>query len=161
MADLERLVNRVRGGAAQPRELQALRRSLEAVPRIRELVADAEESLTWLRNGLQPCTEVVELVANALVDEPAFATGDGETIRAGLSPELDELRTAQRDARTYVAGLEAQERVSTGIPSLKVGYNRVFGYYLEVTRPHLRRVPGPLRCGARRWSTRSASSRPS
>ena len=141
MADLERLVNRVRGGTAQPRELQALRRSLEAVPRIRELVADAEESLAWLRDGLQPCTEVVELVANALVGEPALATGDGETIRAGLSPELDELRAARRDARTYVAGLEAQERTSTGIPSLKVGYNRVFGYYLEVTRPHLRRVP--------------------
>ena len=141
MADLERLVNRVRGGAAQPRELQALRRGLEAVPRIRELVTEEEASLAWLRSGLQPCTEVVELVANALVDEPSMVAGDGETIRAGLSPELDELRVAQRDARTYVGGLEAQERASTGIPSLKVGYNRVFGYYLEVTRPHLGRVP--------------------
>ena len=141
MADLERLVNRVRGGAAQPRELQALRRTLEAVPRIRELVGEAEASLAWLLCGLHPCTEVVELVANAIVDEPSVTTGGGETIRPGLSPELDELREAQRDARTYVAGLEAQERTSTGIPSLKVGYNRVFGYYLEVTRPHLRRVP--------------------
>ena len=141
MADLERLVNRVRGGAAQPRELQALRRTLEAVPRIRELVGEAESSPAWLRDGLHPCTEVVELVANAIVDEPSLGAGGGETIRAGLSPELDELRTAQRDARGYVAGLEAQERASTGIPSLKVGYNRVFGYYLEVTRPHLGRVP--------------------
>ena len=141
MSDLERLVNRVRGGGAQPRELQALRRSLEDVPRIRELVAEEDASLAWLRDGLHPCTEVVELVATALVDEPGVATGDGETIRAGLSPELDELRTARRDARTYVAGLEAQERSSTGISSLKVGYNRVFGYYLEVTRTHLGRVP--------------------
>ena len=141
MADLERLVNRIRGSAAQPRELQALRRTLEAVPRIRELVGEAEASLAWLRDGLHPCTEVVELVANAIVDEPTVGAGNGETIRAGLSPELDELREARRDARTYVAGLEAEERTSTGIPSLKVGYNRVFGYYLEVTRPHLSRVP--------------------
>ena len=141
VADLERLLNRIRGGSATPREVVSLRLGLEAVPTIRETLAEGGENVAWLREALRPCQEVVEAIARALMDEPTTALGEGGVIREGFSTELDELRSASHNARGYIAGLERQERERTSIPSLKVGYNRVFGYYLEVTRPHLSRVP--------------------
>ena len=146
VSDLERLVNRVRGGTALPREVLALRHSLELVPRLRQALEspggpEDGDSPAWLAEELRPCREVVELIAAALEEEPSTALGEGGVLRQGFSSELDEVRTASSDARGYIAGLERQERERTGIPSLKVGYNRVFGYYLEVTRTHLERVP--------------------
>ena len=144
--DLERLVNRVRGSIALPREVLALRRGLELVPAMQEAVSpgpsDEEgEGAGWLVEELRPCREVADLVASALEEEPLTGLGEGGVVRRGFSPELDELRAAAGSAREYIAGLERRERERTGISSLKVGYNRVFGYYLEVTRPHLERVP--------------------
>ncbi|MFQ5827464.1 MAG: DNA mismatch repair protein MutS, partial [Dehalococcoidia bacterium] len=137
MADLERLTNRVRSGIALPRELVALRKTLEAVPQVRQVVEEGNEALGWLLEALRPCHDIVELIAGAIADEPT----EGAVIRPGFSPELDELRASSRGAKDYLAGLERTERERTGIRSLKVGYNQVFGYYIEVSKPNLPQVP--------------------
>jgi DNA mismatch repair protein MutS len=95
----------------------------------------------WLSAGLDPCEEVVVLVADAIADDPQGDVGGGKVVREGFSKELDELRSASQDARSYIAGLERRERERSGISNLKVGYNRVFGYYLEITKSNLGNVP--------------------
>jgi len=143
VADLERLINRVRGEIAIPRELVALRRSLETVPRVREIIAsDGDDStIGWLKDELKPCQEVVDLIAEALVDEPSSSLGEGGVIRTGFSEDLDSLRLASGNAKKYLANMERQERERTGIKSLKIGFNNVFGYYIEVSRSNLSQVP--------------------
>jgi DNA mismatch repair protein MutS len=140
VADLERLINRVRGEIALPRELVALRRSLEKVPRIVEML-DGAEAVAFLREGLKPCPEVVDLIARAIVDEPSSNLGEGDVIRPGFSEEFDKVRATSKNARQYLANLETRERERTGIKSLKVGFNNVFGYYIEVSKPNLAQVP--------------------
>ncbi|MEK7848994.1 MAG: DNA mismatch repair protein MutS, partial [Chloroflexota bacterium] len=132
MPDLERLTGRVRVGTILPRELLALKEGLEAIPSLGEAVGEAVEALA---GRLAPCPEVGDLIGRAI--SPA----EGETIHPGFSPELDEVREGARKAREYLASLEGRERERTGIKSLKVGYNEVFGYYIEVTRTHLERIP--------------------
>ena len=142
VADLERLTNRVRGGVAIPRELVALRRSLEAIPEIRGILAEEGGSqIDWLKDELKTCQDVVDLVAGALVDEPSSTMGEGEVIRKGFSEELDSLRDKSRNARQHLANMERKERERTGIKSLKIGFNNVFGYYIEVSKPNLSQVP--------------------
>ena len=140
VADVERALHRIGAGVAIPREVVALRRSLEQVPALAELVGEPGGPPS-LAAGLAPCEGVVSLIAGAIEDEPQGDVGGGRVVRAGFSGELDELRSASQDARSYIAGLERRERERTGIANLKVGYNKVFGYYLEVTNPHLARVP--------------------
>jgi len=140
MSDIERLLNRVRTGAATPRELVALGRSLDMVPQLRSLM-EQESGLEWLSRELRTCDEVVTLIARAIVDDPPTAAGDGNAIREGFATELDELRSASSNSRKYLADLERTERARTGIKSLKVGYNKVFGYYIEVTSAHAGKVP--------------------
>ena len=140
VADLERLVGRIRSGAALAREVVALRRSLEAVPGLIALLAGSDAPPA-LRATLHPCSEVVGLVARALSDDPGLPGTQAGIIRPGFSEELDELRRGSREAREYIAGLERRERERTGIGSLKVGYNKVFGYYLEVSRANASRTP--------------------
>jgi len=140
IGDLERLTNRVRGGQANPKELVALRRHLEVIPQIRAAVAEAgvpEESVT----GLQTCTEAAGLISQAIADDPPVNLDQGGTVRPGFSAELDQLRSASREAKQYLANLERQEKERTGIKSLKVGYNRVFGYYIEVSHANRASVP--------------------
>jgi len=139
MPDLERLINRIRGHLAIPRELVALRRGLELVPEIKALLEDAS-SLEWLSSQIKAFPELVALINQAIADEPS-GLGDGKVIKPGFSTELDALRQASSSARQYLANLERQERQRTGIKSLKVGYNKVFGYYIEVSNPHLAQVP--------------------
>jgi DNA mismatch repair protein MutS len=143
VADLERLINRVRGGIAGPREVATLRRSLEAVPKLKDIIGSAGDAgdIAWLVEGLRPCGEVVDLIARSLADEPAATTGEGGVIRRGFATELDELRDASGNARRYLANLEAKERERTGIKSLKIGFNNVFGYYIEVSKANLSQVP--------------------
>jgi DNA mismatch repair protein MutS len=140
LGDVERLINRVRAGIATPRELVSLRRSLEQLPQLKEILS-ADAALDWLSAELKPCEDVVTLISQAIVDDPPPVVGEGNVIKSGFSSELDELRSASSNARKYLADLERTERDRTGIKSLKVGYNRVFGYYIEVTAPHLSRVP--------------------
>ncbi|HEX78425.1 MAG TPA: DNA mismatch repair protein MutS [Dehalococcoidia bacterium] len=134
VADLERLINRVRGNIASPRELISLCRGLELIPEIMKNLDSAPEEL-------KPCPETVELIHRAIAEAPGASPGEGTVIKAGFSAELDELRELARNAKAYLANLERQERERTGIKSLKVGYNKVFGYYIEVSRPNLPQVP--------------------
>jgi DNA mismatch repair protein MutS len=136
VADIERLINRIKGGIAIPRELIALRRSLEVIPKLIEVL----ESVAWFKNNLKPCPEVVDLVSQAIVDSPG-SLDQGGVIRPGFSEELDNLRSSSKNAKQYLADLERTEREKTGIKSLKVGFNKVFGYYIEVSKPNLSQVP--------------------
>jgi len=139
IADLERLVNRVENGKGMPRELITLRSGLEKIPHLKEAM-EAGDSTDWLIAGLKPCPDIVDLIARAIADEP----GDfeqGGVIKEGFSPELDEIRRGSKEAKQYLASVEQRERQRTGIKSLKVGYNRVFGYYIEVSRANVNLVP--------------------
>ncbi len=143
VSDVERLVNRVRGFSATPRDLVALGRSLEVVPQVRAVLQEDDDTpqVAWLAESMRDNAETVQLIKNALSEDPPLSVGDGNVIRPGFSPDLDALRTSSRDAQDYIARLEQRERQRTGINSLKVGYNKVFGYYIEVSKPNLHRVP--------------------
>jgi len=141
IADLERLVNRVSSGKIMPRELITLRSSLEKVPNLKAAMADGDAPIaSGLSAELKPCPDIVDLIARAIADEPGDLE-QGGVIRESFSPELDEIRHNSRQAKQYLAGLEQRERQRTGIKSLKVGYNRVFGYYIEISRANLNLVP--------------------
>jgi DNA mismatch repair protein MutS len=139
IADLERLVNRVSSGRVIPRELLALRSSLEKVPDLKAAMADGED-INWLSGELKPCPDIVDLIRRAIADEPGDLE-QGGVIKEGFSSELDEIRRNSKEAKQYLASLEQRERQRTGIKSLKVGYNRVFGYYIEVSRTNLNLTP--------------------
>ena len=140
VSDVERLTNRVLLGKAGPRELVALKSALAAIPRLRELIESAP-SLYAIAERLDPCEQVYELISRAIADDPPPAFNVIGVIRAGYSPELDAIVAASQNARDWIANLEAQERSRTGIPSIKVSYNKVFGYYIEVTNAHRDKVP--------------------
>ncbi len=140
IADLERLINRVKGGIATPRELVALRRGLEVVPELRECFGN-DDTIDWLKNGLKPCSQFATLIAETIVDEPPASLDEGGIIRPGFSDDLDNLRIMSKNAKQFLANLEQQERERTGIKSLKVGYNKVFGYYIEVSKANMGQVP--------------------
>jgi DNA mismatch repair protein MutS len=140
--DLERLAGKVGAGRAQPRDLLALRTSLERLPAVRAATVGIDAPLLrTLAESFDPMEDVHECIARALADDPLPVAGEGGVIRAGYDAELDALREARDGAQDLIARLQAGERKRTGIPSLKVGYNKVFGYYLEVTRANAERVP--------------------
>ncbi|HUF50147.1 MAG TPA: DNA mismatch repair protein MutS [Longimicrobiales bacterium] len=140
--DLERLAAKVGAGRVAPRELRALSHSLERLPALRTALARAAALLlTQLTHELDPVDDVRELLARALNDELPASIGEGDVIRAGWNAELDELRELRDGAHDYIARLQTRERERTGIPSLKDGYNKVFGYYLEITRANMERAP--------------------
>lgn len=129
--DLERLVNRVLGGSAQPRDLQAIRNTLEALPDVIALLSDqANKQL----NGLSPCKPEFGLLQVAIAEDAPAVLGHIGIIRPGYSAELDEVLASTRNAREWIANLESAERARTGIKTLKVGFNKVHGYYIEVTK---------------------------
>ena len=144
VSDVERLIGRVRIFAAAPRDLVGLAASLEAMPRLKEVLLedDDSEQVRWLADDLSDTGDVVHLIRSAIRDDPPATASDGNVIREGFSSDLDSLRDSARGAQSYIAGLEQKERSRTGIKSLKVGYNRVFGYYIEVSRANLSLVPG-------------------
>jgi len=140
--DFERLTNRVVAGYAGPRELATLARALGAVPAVRaRLAADASLEGPLADLCLQDVDAIAGRIGAALADEPPATLGVAGAIRPGFSAELDEIANGVAAARAWIAGLEARERERTGIKSLKVGYNRVFGYYLEVPKAQAARVP--------------------
>ena len=163
MADVERLTNRARQGAAAPRDLLALRASLEAAGALRDLLsaepapdtaAGAPGPLAALGQGIDPCAEVSALIERAVYDgsgserkdgrrrEASLSTWEEERlIRGGYSADLDELVQSSADARRWIAGLEQAERERTGIKGLRVGFNKVFGYYLQVSHAYKGEVP--------------------
>jgi DNA mismatch repair protein MutS len=142
VADLERLAGKLGTQRVAPRDLLGLRRSLGALPAVHERATGAQTDLIRsLGTGLDPLDDLHDLLGRAIAEDPPATLQDGGVIRAGWSEELDELRTVRDGARDFIAGLQARERERTGIGSLKVGFNKVFGYYLEVTRANLDRVP--------------------
>ncbi|MHB8104847.1 MAG: DNA mismatch repair protein MutS [Dehalococcoidales bacterium] len=192
VADLERLINRVRSEIAIPRELVTLRRSLEAIPKLKELLdchpdpsvegegsallachpeqsegsrggkeelsntpprdshgrpsaegipQNDKSAIDWLKDELKPLPVPIDLITKAIVDDPSSSLGEGGVIKKGFSEELDNLRDVSGNAKKYLAGLELKERERTGIKNLKVGFNNVFGYYIEVSNANLPQVP--------------------
>jgi DNA mismatch repair protein MutS len=139
IVDLERLVNRIKGNIAIPRELISLKNGLEKIPLIIDILKDFP--LTDLKNEIKIQTESVDLISNALSIDPPSTLDEGGVIKPGFSPELDELRLKSANSKQYIANLERQERERSGIKSLKVGYNRLFGYYIEISNSNLSQVP--------------------
>jgi DNA mismatch repair protein MutS len=141
VSDLERLTNRVRTNTATPRDLAALRTGLTVVPALIEALPEGIAPGGAVIGKLHSSTEAVELLKASIPDEPSITVGEGSAIREGFHTELDEVRSLSGDARSSIAALEADHRDSTGIKSLKIGYNRVFGYYLEVSKANVHLVP--------------------
>ena len=133
MPDLERAVGRVVSNNAAPRDMAAIRHALEFVPDLQSAVGGQPSGIS-----LDPCSDILDLLRSAIADDPTAPPG---LIRSGYSAELDGILNASRNAKEWVANLEKTERQRTGIHSLKVGYNRVFGYYIEVTHTHTKAVP--------------------
>jgi DNA mismatch repair protein MutS len=161
-ADLERLINRVRSEIAIPRELVTLKRSLEMVPKLREILeagiagqVETEHNssplagelrvrgsaIDGLVSELKPVREAIDLINLAIVDDPSSTLGEGLVIKHGFSEELDKLKEVSGNAKKYLANLEVKERERTGIKNLKVGFNNIFGYYIEVSNQYLKQVP--------------------
>ena len=143
VSDMERLMNKVRGFNSMARDLLALAASLESAPTIKEILAGDEDSLQVadLTEALRDNTVTIDLIRRSIQDEPPITVGDGKTIKPGFSADLDAIRAATTTAQGYIARLETGERERTGIKSLKVGYNKVFGYYIEVSNANLSLVP--------------------
>jgi len=140
--DIERLNSRVAMGSATPRDFAALRRSLQSLPRLRYLLGNLEDlTLAGLTARLDPLEDLASLLEKAITDNPPPTISDGGVIRPGYNEELDQLMSLSRDAKKWIAQVETEERQKTGIGSLKVGYNKVFGYFLEVSRANLASVP--------------------
>lgn len=142
--DLERLMTKISYGSSNARDLVAVAESLESVPKVAEMLAEGGGSsalLAGLASALDAVPEAQELVRKAIVDDPPVAITEGGIIREGYDPEIDELRELALGGKKWVLDLEARERERTGIKSLKVGYNRVFGYYIEVTKANQSMVP--------------------
>ncbi|HET8647325.1 MAG TPA: DNA mismatch repair protein MutS, partial [Vicinamibacteria bacterium] len=140
--DLERIVGRVTLGTASPRDLAALARSLRALPAAQQALAELLAPLVRLHvREVDPPLEVAEWIEATLVEEPPASADEGGLVREGVDAELDALREASRGGRNVIASIEQRERQRTGIASLKVRFNRVFGYYIEVSKPNLSLVP--------------------
>ncbi len=140
--DIERLLGRISGPGANARDLMALKDSLAAAPPLKEALEDAQSAkLKHIRDSLDPLEDVTSLISDALVDSPPATMNEGNIIRDGYSAELDKLRLLVRDGKDWIARLQKSEIRRTGVNSLKVGYNKVFGYYIEVTKANLSLVP--------------------
>lgn len=140
--DLERLSGRARSGWASAQDALALGQGLETIPRVRAVLQQDQNRFASLLAALPACTEAARVIREAIADELPKRKNEGTgIIRAGFSDELDKLRELLRNGKTYLAEMEQRERARTGIKSLRVGYNKVFGHYIEVTRPNLHLVP--------------------
>ncbi len=147
VADVERILARLSAGSATGRDLNSLRRTLRCLPELRRIFSDKpflpdnDHPLASLLDALMMPHELMHLLETALTDDPPFRLSDGGVIRDGYSAELDELRKLAKHGRSWISDLEAGERQKTGINSLKIGFTSVFGYYLEVSRANLSKVP--------------------
>ncbi|NUM80836.1 DNA mismatch repair protein MutS [bacterium] len=142
MTDVERLISKVCANRVNPREIRALGSSLAMIPKILACMESAtSEPLTELRRQLKPLDQVTDEIDRALVDDPSVQIKDGNVIQKGYNEELDSLRDIAFNGKTYLANLQNRERERTGIGSLKIQYNQVFGYYIEITNTHKDKVP--------------------
>lgn len=140
--DFERLAGRIASGNANGKDLIALRNSISHIPEIKECLSyNSSEILRRINDEINPLREVYEIIDKAIVEDPPFTIKEGGLIKDGYSDELDSLKYSIKDAKEWISNLETTERERTGIKNLKVGYNRVFGYYLEVTRSFFDLIP--------------------
>lgn len=140
--DLERLSGRVAFGNVNPRELLQLAKSLEATkPIIQAMAESGNPDLEKYGQGIDPQSELAESITNCLVDQPPISAKDGGIIRAGVSEDLDKYREAMNGGKKWLAQMEMEERQRTGIDNLKIGYNRVFGYFIQVSKGNVAKVP--------------------
>lgn len=142
MSDLERLLGRISTGRSNPRDLVALKNSINLMKPISEtLGSQSNQVLINYVDSFVNLDELVELIQRAIVDSPPINLADGNVIREGYNAELDELRTIIKDSKKLLANVQQDERQKSGIPTLKLGYNKVFGYYFEITKVHQNKVP--------------------
>ena len=140
--DLERLMSRIVYGSSNARELRSLAAALSRLPGLRESLRSVHSALLIsLREQIDPLEDVCELIENAIVEDPPFSVREGGLIQPGYDEELDLVRGDMTDGRGVIARIEAKERERTGIPKLKVGYNRVFGYYIEISNSYKEQAP--------------------
>ncbi|MCU0575698.1 MAG: DNA mismatch repair protein MutS [Desulfobacterota bacterium] len=140
--DMERIIGRISSGSVSPRDMRALADGLDQVPGIRGLLDGLHTSLHGeIMSGLDPLDDLRQRISHTLVEIPPPRLTDGNVIAAGVDAELDELRTLRRDSRQWMANLESKERDASGIATLKVGYNKVFGYYIEITKANAAKAP--------------------
>lgn len=139
--DLERLAGRIAYGTANGRDLLQLRRSLQQVPEILSILDNLDPAIFGeLRTSLDPVSDIESLIGEAITDEPPISVTDGGVIRTGYHEQLDTYRDVMTNGKTWLAELEAHERQATGINSLKIGFNKVFGYYIEVTKANIAKL---------------------
>jgi DNA mismatch repair protein MutS len=142
IGDLERYLSKITTNRANARDLNALKNSLKVIPELKKILAKVEApELTDILNNLDDLINLVTDIEKALIDDPPLAVTEGGMIRRGYHAELDELRDLAFTGKDWIARLQQQEREQTGIPSLKVSYNKVFGYYIEVSNANLSKVP--------------------
>lgn len=140
--DIERLMTRITYGTANAKELKALESTISKLPAIKEEVASSSSALLKeVENNIDLLEDIKELISNAITEEPPFTLREGGMIKAGFNEEIDSLKAIMEDGAGIIASIEAEQRELTGIPKLKVGYNRVFGYYIEVTNSYKDLVP--------------------
>jgi DNA mismatch repair protein MutS len=142
IGDIERLISKVCTGRANPRELIYLKTSLKKIPLLKQLLDQTEsDNLQRINNRLNELNNVVDKLEVSIADNPPLSITEGGIIREGFNPELDELRDISSNAKTWIANMQKAERERTGIPSLKVSFNKVFGYYIEISNTHKTKVP--------------------
>ena len=140
--DFERLTGRIASGNANGKDMIALKNSIGALPQIRSALDGAESALlTELKDSMADLREIYDHISSAITEDPPAVIKEGGLIREGYSEKLDAMKDSIKDAKAWIAGLEAREKERTGITHLKVGYNKVFGYYIEVSRSNLDQVP--------------------
>ena len=140
--DLERLISKAIYGSASARDFIAVKSCLTAVPELKSALRDVKSQLLrGLSDGMSDVSDVVNLIGRSMVDDPPVSLKEGGLIRDGFDPELDALRHSSKEGQEWIAGLEGSERKRTGIKNLRVGFNSVFGYYIEVSKSYLRQVP--------------------
>ena len=142
ISDLERLIGRASSGTANARDLRAVALTAEKLPRVRALIRDIPcEAMRVICDGIDELCDVRELIAKGIAEDPPLGIKDGGVIREGYQAQLDEVRNIAHDTRSYILSVQTRERERTGIKNLKIGYNKVFGYYIEVTPSFLHLVP--------------------
>jgi DNA mismatch repair protein MutS len=140
--DLERLLSKVTYKTANPRDLIAFRNSLEMLPSIKQVLGEfSKEELKSIENDIEGLEDIYELIKSAIIDEPPLIIREGGIIKDGFDDDIDMLRSAKKDGKQWLADLEEQDRERTGIKNLKIKYNKVFGYYFEVTNSYKALVP--------------------
>ena len=142
--DLERIISRLDTNVAKGKDLIALKQSLNKIPQIKQILKECKTLPSLMKElaaNLDEVKEVRELIEKAIVDDPPYILTEGDVIKEGYNEELDKLKKASREGKTWIAGLQTKERERTGIKSLKVGFNKIFGYYIEVTTANSSQVP--------------------